>query len=121
MQINGELESSVENTVLVGRIPVSTYVIELKPIYDTRQSFYRKAQVQVQKNDFECTRSLYSYGTLVASIIWNYDKNIMTCKYFGKYSQTTTRHQKEFFRQEDLSDEEIKELFKNGVLELEVR
>ncbi len=115
------LKQSVENTVLVGRIPVSTYVMELKPIYDTKQSFYRKARVRVQKNDFECTRSLYSYGTLVASINWNYDKNIMICKYFGKYSQTTTRHQKEFFRQENLSDEEIKELFKNGILELEVK
>lgn len=108
------------NTVLVGRIPVSTYVAELKPIYDTRQSFYRKAQVEVQRNDFECTKRLYSYGTLVASIIWNYNKNTITYKYFGKYSQTTTRHQKEFFKQENLSDEEIKQLFKNGILELEV-
>lgn len=110
----------LNQTVLVGRIPVSTYVTELKPIYDARQSFYGKAQVEVQKNDFECTKKLYSYGTLVASIIWNYDKNTITYKYFGKYSQTITRHQKEFFKQENLSDEEIKELFKNGILKLEV-
>lgn len=111
----------VNQTVLVGRIPVSTYVMELKPIYDARQSFYGKAQVRVQKNEFNYIRSLYSYGTLVASIICDYDKNIMICKYFGKYSQTTTRHQKEFFKQENLSDKEIKELFKNGILELEVK
>lgn len=95
-------------------------LIELQPIYDTRQSFYRKAQVEVQKNDFECTKDLYSYNTLVASIIWNYDKNIIIYKYFGKYSSTTTRHQKEFFKQENLSDKKIKELFKNGILELEM-
>ena len=42
----------------------------------------------------------------------------MVCHYFGKYSQTTTRHQKEFFKQNGLSDKEIKYLFKNGTLEV---
>ena len=42
----------------------------------------------------------------------------MVCHYFGKYSQTTTRHQKEFFRQNGLSEVDIAELFKNGKLEV---
>lgn len=84
--------------------------------FDTRKSFYGKAKVEVQKNDFECTKDLYSYDTLVASVVWNYGKNTITYKYFGKYSQTTTRHQKEFFKQEGLSNKEIKDVFKNDEL-----
>lgn len=88
----------------------------LECMYDTRQSFYGKAKVIEQKNDFECIKDLYSYDTLVASVILNYDKNKITYKYFGKYSQTTTRHQKEFFKQEGLTDKKIKDLFKNNEL-----
>ena len=88
----------------------------LECIYDTRKSFYEKAYVEVQKNEFECIKDLYSYGTLVASIVWNYEKNSITYKYFGRYSQTTTRHQKEFFKQEGLNDKELKELFEKGEL-----
>lgn len=84
--------------------------------FDTRKSFYKKAYVEVQKNDFECTKDLYSYGTLVASVVWNYEEHTLTYQYFGRYSQTTTRHQKEFFKQEGLNDKEIKDVFKNGEL-----
>lgn len=92
---------------------------ELSCRYDSRQSFYGKAQVAITKTTYEQTRDLYSYGTLVASIVYNFIDNIITYKYLGKFSQTTTRHQKEFFKQHDLCDKEIKELFKNGVLERE--
>ena len=81
--------------------------------YDTRKSFYGKARVLEQQ--FE--KDLYSYGTLVAKIIEIPSKIKYIC--YGKYSQTTTRHQKEFFRQNDLSEKEIKQLFKDGVLEIE--
>lgn len=84
--------------------------------FDTRKSFYKKAYVEVQKNDFECTKDLYSYGTLVASVVWNYEEHTLTYQYFGRYSQTTTRHQKEFFKQEGLNGKEIKDVFKNGEL-----
>lgn len=84
--------------------------------YDSRQSFYGKAKVEFQKNDYESTKDLYSYGTLVASIICEYENRLTIYKYFGKFSQTTTRHQKEFFKQNNLSDKEIAELFKNGEL-----
>ena len=85
---------------------------ELEAIYDTRQSFYGKAKVEVQKNDFEQIKDLYSYDTLVASVVINFDKKEIKYIYGGKYSRTTTRHQKEFFKQEGLSNREIQELFK---------
>lgn len=94
---------------------------ELSCRYDTRQSFYGKAMVEEQ--DLKYLHSglnkvikLWSYGTLVAEIHEHDDIKKYYC--FGKYSQTTTRHQKEFFKQNGLSDKQIKELFKNGVLEV---
>jgi hypothetical protein len=89
---------------------------ELSCQYDTRQSFYGKAQVLEQTMSDWKETDLYSYNTLVAKIIET--KKNKKYIYYGKYSQTTTRHQKEFFKQNGLSDEEIKELFKNGILEV---
>lgn len=86
--------------------------------YDTRASFYGKAQVETTRTSLEQTIDLYSYGTLVASIIDNFETMKRKYIYRGKYSQTTTRHQKEFFKQYGLSDKELKELFKNGCLEV---
>ena len=83
--------------------------------YDARQNFYGKAKVEVYLGATGGSVCLYSYGTLVAEVITEFNgKKIY--KYLGKFSQTTTRHQKEFFKQQDLSEKEIKELFKNGVL-----
>lgn len=87
---------------------------ELSCRYDSRQSFYGKAQVSVNTMSNWTETDLYSYGTLVAKII-DTNKNTKYI-YYGKYSQTTTRHQKEFFRQYGLSDKQIEELFKNGTL-----
>lgn len=89
---------------------------ELDCRYDARQSFYGKAQVKETKYVGLNLIELYSYGTLVAKIEEKEDKTIYI--YLGKYSQTTTRHQKEFFKQNGLSDKQIKELFKNGTLEV---
>ena len=89
---------------------------ELKCRYDSRKSFYGKAKVlerKTQKGFY--IKELYSYGTLVADIK-DYG-NLKKYCYYGKYSQTTTRHQKEFFKQNGLNDNEIKELFKNDRLE----
>ena len=69
----------------------------LKPIYDSRQSFYNKATVtEDAKGKF-----LRSYNTIVARIT---DKNngYMIPAYaevYGTYSATTLRHIKEFLRQ----------------------
>lgn len=100
------------------------YNLECK--YDYAKSFYGKARVELNRNSIEQTQDLYSYDTLVASINDNFVDNKITCKLYsyninGKNkTQTTTRHQKEFFRQNNLTDDEIKELFKNGTLEKEV-
>ena len=75
--------------------------------FDARQSFYGKARVKEIDGDYY----LYSYGTLVAKVIKYENKTVFY--YLGKFSQTTTRHQKEFFRQNGLSEKEIKQLM-NG-------
>lgn len=86
--------------------------------YDSRKSFYKKAKVRVYENDDIEHLELISYGTLVANCV-NYKKeNRIVCEYFGYYSGTTTRHQKEFFRQVGLFDRQLKELWKNGRLEI---
>ena len=97
-------------------------IYELRCRYDTRQSFYGKAQVkesiETKDNIKYVIQELYSYGTLVARITTNIETCLSTCEYLGKYSQTTTRHQKEFFKQYGLTDKELKELWKNGILEI---
>lgn len=90
---------------------------ELEARFDSRKSFYGKAKVEIKADEMTYNELLYSYGTLVA--IYTLDKitenELYT--YCGKFSQTTTRHQKEFFKQKGLNDKEIKELFKNRTLE----
>lgn len=93
---------------------------ELECRYDARASFYGKAEVRVnEKSDNLEHLELLSYGTLVANYVYYKNKGKKVYEYFGKYSQTTTRHQKEFFKQLGLSERELKELFKNGRLEKE--
>ena len=90
---------------------------ELDCQYDSRNSFYGKAKVLETKNKNVEDYKLFSYDTLVARITITGGKTIY--HYFGKYSQTTTRHQKEFFKQYGyLNDKELKELFEKGVLEV---
>ena len=87
---------------------------ELDCRYDSRKSFYGKAIVTSQKMSDWREINLYSYEVLVAKIIVTEKEDKYIC--YGKYSQTTTRHQKEFFKQNGLNDKQIKELFKNGTL-----
>lgn len=93
-------------------------IYELTPIYDTRASFYGKAQVNELEDELVKNYLLYSYNTLVA--IYSIDKKTSKKVYnfLGRFSSTTTRHQKEFFKQNGLNDDEIKKLFKEGTLEL---
>lgn len=65
---------------------------ELQARYDACQSFYGKAQVQVNADG---SKYLYSYGTLVAI---RRPDGLMDIN--GIWSQTTSRHQREFMRQE---------------------
>jgi len=62
----------------------------LVPEWDSRNSFYGKARVRMNGDDFE----LISYTTRVAVI---YPDN--TAVVYGDYSTTTLRHIKEFLLQ----------------------
>lgn len=90
---------------------------ELSARFDTRQTFYGKAIVEIEEDNLIIVKKLYSYNTLVALCTLDKLTNKKQFDCFGNYSQTTTRHQKEFFKQMGLNDKEIKELFKNGKLE----
>ena len=61
----------------------------LEAIYDSKQSFYEKAKVEIDGNRI----ILYSYGSYVAFI--ENDVAYIT----GDYTQTTFRHIKEFLLQ----------------------
>ena len=63
----------------------------LEPQYDARKSFYRKARVVVEGK----MRYLYSYSTKVAS----YNTETDELEIHGFYSQTTTRHIRDFIYQ----------------------
>ena len=86
----------------------------LETEYDARKSFYKKAKVEIIEDIICYNELLYSYGTLVAIYSEDKIKNITQYTYCGKYSQTTTRHQKEFFRQKGLTEKETKTLMANG-------
>lgn len=91
------------------------YILEC--VYDTRKSFYNKARVEVKEDITSYNELLYSYNTLVAIYSKDKIKGLEVFTYNGKFSQTTTRHQKEFFKQKGLNDKKIKELMKKGILE----
>ena len=94
---------------------------KLDCIYDSRKSFYGKAVVEKIEEFGTVRYNLYSYGTLVAYIMNDLDKMQRISTYLGKYSQTTTRHQREFFKQfAGLSNKDLIELFDNGQLVKEI-
>lgn len=74
-------------------------IYDLTCIYDKRKSFYSKAKVWERGTKL----TLISYNTKVAVI--DKSKKVLTIKKTnfansdGKYSQTTTRHIREFARQ----------------------
>lgn len=65
-------------------------IFELVPRYDARKSFYGKARVIDYENG---TIELQSYDTIVSRCINGKVEEL------GKWSATTTRHQKEFRKQ----------------------
>ena len=76
-------------------------IYELYPIYDSRKSFYGKAYVKIANDNI---KYLISYDTCIAAI-----KNGQ-CYCNGIYSLTSTRHAKEFFKQETGRSYTTKEL-----------
>ena len=67
-------------------------IFELVPRYDTRKSFYGKARVVDHEDG---TIELQSYNTIVSRCVNGKVEEL------GKWSQTTTRHHKEFRKQFD--------------------
>lgn len=65
-------------------------IFELVPRYDARKSFYGKARVVDHENG---TIELQSYDTIVSRCVNGKVEEL------GKWSATTTRHQKEFRKQ----------------------
>lgn len=65
-------------------------IFELSPRYDARKSFYGKAHVIDHENG---TLELQSYDTIVSRCVNGKIEEL------GNWSQTTTRHQKEFRKQ----------------------
>ena len=65
-------------------------IFELVPRYDTRKSFYGKARVVDHENG---TIELQMYDTIGSRCVNGKVEEL------GKWSQTTTRHQKEFRKQ----------------------
>lgn len=65
-------------------------IYELESRFDARKSFYGKAQIVDHENG---TFELQSYDTIVSRCVNGKVEEL------GKFSNTTTRHQKEFRRQ----------------------
>ena len=65
-------------------------IFELVPRYDARKSFYGKAHVVDHEDG---TIELQSYDTIVSRCVNGKVEEL------GKWSATTTRHQKEFRKQ----------------------
>ena len=78
---------------------------ELKPEFDSRKSFYRKAKVIKENNKLV----LRSYNTRVAEIDLKENKAII----FKISSQTTLRHIKEFLKQNSFKAETKKQILKD--------
>ena len=71
---------------------------ELAARFDSRKSFYGKAQVAQDENE----STLYSYNTQVAKV----DKTgMLTLFPAWNYSQTTRRHVREFVKQFNVEDQ----------------
>ena len=65
-------------------------IYELEPRFDSRKSFYGKANIIDHENG---TFELQSYGTIVSRCVNGKVEEL------GKWSNTTTRHQREFRKQ----------------------
>lgn len=76
---------------------------KLKPQYSRQKDFYGKAKVSIEDGN----RVLYSYNTKVAEI------RDGKARVYGLYSNTTTRHIKEFLQQNGFKVENSKQIIKD--------
>jgi hypothetical protein len=75
---------------------------ELRPVYDSRKSFYGKARVEINDGDIE----LISYNTRVAVI----HGDIHVARVYDTYSATTLRHIKDFLKQNGFKADTAKQI-----------
>lgn len=88
---------------------MNTY--ELKAIYDSRASFYGKATVEEDGENM--VLKLTSYSTHVATIQQGEEdlgRTETIAEVYGQYSQTTTRHIKEFLKQHGFKADNAKQI-----------
>ena len=85
---------------------------ELIPKFDSRKSFYKKAMVKTEDNQ----KILYSFDAKVCII--NLDLN--TAQIISLFSNTTTRHIKEFLLQNNFKVENNTQLRKDYITKYEI-
>lgn len=89
----------------------------LQPIYENVRSYYKKAKVEEYHYNPYSVRDkqliLYSYSLKVATITEK-DNKIVAVEVYDKdlYSATTTRHIKEFFKQNNVPFKDKKDIVK---------
>lgn len=83
-------------------------IVNLRPVYDSRASFYDKAVLHIFSEHVD----LFSFGTRVATI--RNDGKLL--EIFGYYSMTTGRHIREFALQYGFSKDITKKMMENKVI-----
>ena len=90
-----KLKNNINKLITDGIKPEQlTNLKELQTIFDSRQSFYKKAYIGEYLN----CKYLKSYNTIVACIFQN------QLRIYGAFSQTTARHIREFAKQNGFND-----------------
>ena len=84
-------------------------IVELKPKFDGRKSFYNKAMLKIERDEI----TLISYNTPIIAL---YKNNIIFLTQREHLSNTTMRHLREFLRQSNMSS--IASMKKNEMYEM---
>ena len=85
---------------------------ELIPQFDSRKSFYKKAMVKTEDNQ----KTLYSFDAKVCII----NLDLKTAQIISLFSETTTRHIKEFLKQNGFKVEDTNQLRKDYITKYEI-
>jgi len=102
---NPEIQKEFHQKLKEGRLDA---MYDLQTRYDGRKSFYGKARV----DDTGGKKTLFSYNTKVAEIDYDAPPS-KRVKVFGLYSNTTTRHIKDFLQQNGVKVESSKQIIED--------
>ena len=102
---NPEIQKEFHQKLKEGRLDA---MYDLQTRYDGRKSFYGKARV----DDTGGKKTLFSYNTKVAEIDYDAPPS-KRVKVFGLYSNTTTRHIKDFLQQNGVKVESSKQIMED--------